>query len=143
MKTTEEGIAAGMERIRLETDSDFAGLGLIDTNIRKLRWSHALGSISKRTLLVEQKPSAGISGAAIRSGRPASTSAAMTDAERFKLGEPILLAEQLRIAVSVPIETSEGITGVILLGRRSLQAYRAEELECATMLTKKLAEEIG
>lgn len=142
MKTIEAGIASGIERLRLETGSDFAGLGLIDIQIRKLRWSFAAGSISKRTLLVEQKTSAGLSGAAIRSGRPASTGAAMSDQERFKLGEPVLLAEQLYIALSIPIETDKGIVGVILLGRRSLLSYQAEETERASLLTKELAKHL-
>jgi nitrogen regulatory protein A len=138
MKTMNAGIAASMERLRLETGSDFAGLGLIDRPSRRLRWRIAAGSISERTLLMEQKLTAGISGTAIRSGRPACTTADMTDAERFRLGEPVMLGEQLRIAASVPIEWEEGISGVLLLGRRSGANYGIVELECATRATKEL-----
>jgi len=139
MKTIEAEIAAYIERLKRETGSDFAILGLIDTGKRKLRWSKASGSISERTPLVEQKSTAGLSGTAIRSGRTASTSSAMTDTVRFKLGEPILLTEQLRIAASVPIATPKGICGVLLMGRRSEQTYVAEELEKASHITVELS----
>lgn len=140
MKTIHAGIASSMERLRLETCSDFAGLGLIDADTRKLRWHIAAGSISERTLLVEQKPTAGLSGTAIRSGRPARTNAAVTDAERFRLGEPVMLGEQLRVAVSVPMESAEGIQGVLLLGRRSGASYGTEELECACRAAREIAQ---
>lgn len=139
MKTIEASIAAGIERARLETGSDFAALGLIDSSKRKLRWSYAAGSISKRTLLVEQNLAAGLSGSAIRSGRLSSTKEAMTDTIRFKLGEPVLLAEQLLVAASVPLMKQSGIFGVLLIGRRSSESYQTNELETASVLTKELA----
>jgi nitrogen regulatory protein A len=139
MKTIEESIAACIERARLETGSDFAALGLIDSSKRKLRWSYAAGSISERTLLVEQNLAAGLSGSAIRSGRLASTKEAMTDTVRFKLGEPVLLAEQLQIAASMPLMKKNGIFGVLLVGRRSSQSYQTSELESASLITNELA----
>jgi nitrogen regulatory protein A len=139
MKMIEASIADIIEQLKRETGSDIAILGSIDASKRKLRWSYANGSISERTLHVEQKPSAGLSGTAIRSARLASTNAPLTDAERFKLGEPILLAEQLRIAASIPILTNRGIYGVLLIGRRSEQIYSRNELEFASQLAKDLS----
>ena len=49
MKTIGVNVAACIERLRLETGSDFATLGLIDTGKRKLCWSYAAGSMSERT----------------------------------------------------------------------------------------------
>ncbi|OBZ09376.1 GAF domain-containing protein [Bacillus sp. FJAT-26390] len=138
MKTSEVNMAACIERLKIDTGSDFAALGLIDTAKRKLRWSMATGSISERTLLVEQKLALGLSGSAIRSGRLASTREAMTDAERFKLGEPILLAEQLQVAASLPLIMPKGIFGVLLIGRRSTRTYNTNELEQASLLTNEL-----
>ncbi|HTG70829.1 MAG TPA: GAF domain-containing protein [Candidatus Udaeobacter sp.] len=139
MKTIGVNVTACIERLRLETGSDFATLGLIDTGKRKLCWSYAAGSMSERTLLVEQKPTAGLSGIAIRSGRTASTGAALTDKERFEMEEPVLLTEQLRIAASMPLVMPNGIAGVLLIGRRSADCYAADELEKAFSLTKELA----
>lgn len=139
MKILEANIADIIEQLKKETGSDIAILGSIDTSKRKLRWSFANGSISERTLQVEQKPSAGLSGTAIRSARLAHTGAPLTDAERFKIGEPLLLAEQLRIAASVPILMDTGIYGVVLIGRRSELIYSRDELEIATRLVKELS----
>ncbi|OMF28095.1 hypothetical protein BK133_18950 [Paenibacillus sp. FSL H8-0548] len=139
MKMLEANIADMIEQMKRDTDSDIAILGSIDTSKRKLRWSFANGSISERTLQVEQKPNAGLSGTAIRSARLACTGKPLTDAERFKIGEPILLAEQLRIAASIPILMNSSIYGVVLMGRRSEQTYSREELEIATHLAKELS----
>jgi nitrogen regulatory protein A len=139
MKTSEVNMAACIERAKIDTGSDFAALGLIDTSKRKLRWSMATGSISERTLLVEQNLAAGLSGSAIRSGRLASTREAIADADRFKLGEPVLLAEQLQIAASIPLMMPKGINGVLLIGRRSKQSYNVNELELASLLSNELA----
>lgn len=139
METREANIAACIERLKRDTGSDFVVLGSLDAGKRKLRWSNASGSMSKRTLLVEQKPTAGLSGTAIRSARLASTGTALSDAERFKLGEPILLAEQLRIAASIPIVKQWDVCGVLLMGRRSEEAYLSVELEEAGRIAKEMA----
>ncbi|WP_171056351.1 GAF domain-containing protein [Paenibacillus sinopodophylli] len=139
MDTVQKNIAACIERLQHETNSDFAILGMIDSSGRKLRWSSSVGRTSERTMLVEQKTTAGLSGKAIRSGRQATANTAMSEGERFKLGEPILLIEQLRIAVSVPIAISNRVGGVLLLGRRSDCSYHAFELEQAAFAVKELA----
>lgn len=126
---TPSHIVEFMEQVKRKTASDFIGVGLMDKNKRKLCWQWAAGSISARSLQVEQKPTTGLSGAALRSGRPSSISKAMSDRERFKLGEPIMLAEQLVIAAAVPIVTDSGDSGILLLGRRGETSYSPGELE--------------
>ncbi len=129
MLKSDSHIAEVMERVKQETMSDFVGVGLMDTVKRKLCWQWAAGSISQRSLKVEQKPNTGLSGAALRSGRPASISHAISDRERFKLGEPLMLAEQLVIAAAVPIMTDSGEAGIMLLGKRTETRYSSEQLE--------------
>jgi nitrogen regulatory protein A len=129
MLKSDSHIAEFMERVKQETVSDFVGVGLMDNVKRKLCWQWAAGSISQRSLQVEQKLGSGLSGAALRSGRPASISRPMPDRERFKLGEPLMLAEQLVIAAAVPIVTDSGTSGILLLGRRTETSYSPNELE--------------
>jgi nitrogen regulatory protein A len=143
MKTNHAGIASSLERLRLETGSDFAGLGLIDQPLRILRWHAVAGSISERTLLVGQKLTVGLSGSAIRSGRPAQSSFIQSETERFRLGEPVLLGEQLRIAVAVPILGEADIRGVLLLGRREGDSYGEQELHYAAETAKEVAVEVS
>ncbi|CAM4314772.1 nitrogen regulatory protein A [Paenibacillus endophyticus] len=139
MNTVESAIAACIDQLQIDTNSDFAILGMMDSSGRRLRWSRSAGRTSERTNLVEQKATAGLSGKAIRSGRQAAANTAMSDRERFKLGEPILLTEQLRIAVSVPIAINNKISGVVLIGRRSDSSYLADELNQATHAAIELA----
>lgn len=139
MNTVEPAIAACIDRLQFNTNSDFAILGMMDPSGRRLRWSLSAGRTSERTKLVEQKSTTGLSGKAIRSGRQAAANTAMSDRERFKLGEPILLTEQLRIAVSVPIAIHNKISGVLLIGRRTDSSYVADELQQASHAAKELA----
>lgn len=132
-------VASSLERIMQDTLSDFAGLGLIDKASRKLRWLTAFGSISGRTLLVEQKLAAGLSGIAIRSGRPARSGPVASDAEVFKLGETVMLGERLRSAATVPLEWGGSINGVLLLGRRSDSTYSQEQLDTAWRVAKLIS----
>jgi nitrogen regulatory protein A len=132
-------IVSGLEQLLRVTGSDFAGIGLIDETARRLRWRFVVGSISQRTLNVAQKPSVGLSGAAMRSGRPAKTEDAQMDAESFWIGEPLMLSEQLRSAAAIPMGTDAGPGGVMLLGRRSVRGYDSEELDLAVSKARELA----
>ncbi len=139
MNKVNSALASSLERIMEDSHSDFAGLGLIDKAARKLRWHTASGSISGRTLLVEQKLAAGLSGMAIRSGRPARSGPVTTDADVFKLGETVMLGERLRSAATLPLEWNGGIHGVLLLGRRTDNAYSPEQIDSAWQAAKLIS----
>lgn len=140
MRYANMNISSLLEQLRVAIDSDFAALGVIRE--RKLRWSYAAGSMSDRSLLVEQKTTVGLSGAAIRSGRPSMSTEAMTASDRFKLGEPLMLTEQLRVAAALPLHYSERISGILLIGRRYAASYSMEELDAAGRLAIELAERL-
>lgn len=132
MAVNEVVIESSLEQLRQESSSDFAAIGVIDIENRKLCWHYARGSVSARTLLIVQKTSSGLTGTAIRSGRPAKSNITATESERFKLGEPLVLTERLDAAVSLPLYYSDEVAGIVLLGRRSQQNYSVNELDAAS-----------
>lgn len=139
MNSSNAAIISMLERLRVELASDFAALGLVDLSHRRLVWNYMAGSMNERSLVVKQMSNVGLSGAAIRSGRPSLSKSAMSASERFKLGEPLMLTEQLRIAVSVPLRMADQMIGVVLLGRRSSANYGNEEQNLALERAGELA----
>ncbi|PZD95480.1 hypothetical protein DNH61_13180 [Paenibacillus sambharensis] len=139
MESVKADILKEIEQLRQETASDFAGLGWVDPSVRRVAWRFALGSISSRTLNMTQRPNAGLSGAAIRSGRPALLNPSQSDAARLREAEPVMLAESLQGAAVLPLFTTGDIKGVLLLGRRSGSFYTKEELEHAFSQVERLA----
>jgi len=134
MSSSPADIAQGLERLRLRTKSDFAGLGQVDGETRKLRWRFAAGSVNERTRSIAQKPTAGLSGAALRSGRPARMEDGHGESARLRLEEPVMLAERLASAAAIPI--AEGTGGVLLLGRRDGRGYETAEMQQALSETE-------
>ncbi|CAM4409000.1 GAF domain-containing protein [Paenibacillus tarimensis] len=139
MESVKADILKEIERLRQETGSDFAGLGWIDSSVRRMAWRFALGSVSTRTLNMTQRINAGLSGAAIRSGRPALMSPNAFDAAGQREAEPVMLAESLQAAAVLPLCAAGDIRGVLLLGRRSGSFYTREELDQAFAQVEKLA----
>jgi nitrogen regulatory protein A len=140
MDLVKTDILKEMERLRKQTASDFAGLGWLDPVIRRVAWRFAIGSISRRTPNMTQRPHLGLMGTAVRSGRLAVFDPASPGAERARQDDPVLLAEGLAAAVFVPIEQAGAITGVLLLGRRTTLDYRSEEHTTMTAAARRLAE---
>lgn len=140
MDLVKTDILREMERLRKQTASDFAGLGWLDPTIRRVAWRFAIGSISRRTPNMTQRPHMGLMGAAVRSGRLTVFDPASPGAERARQDDPVLLAEALAAAVFVPIEQAGCVMGVLLLGRRTTLDYRTEEHAMMTAAARRLAE---
>ncbi len=140
VSTGNRAICSSLEQVRQRSGSDFAALGLLDSSKRKLSWNYSAGSVSDRTLLVVQKSNVGLSGMAIRTGRLFKSAAVSNVSERYKLGEPLMLTEQLQIAVSVPLSAAEQILSVLLLGRRSIVSFSNEDLEQVCVRIRELTD---
>ncbi|MFD2117700.1 GAF domain-containing protein [Paenibacillus yanchengensis] len=138
--TIESKIDYSLEYIRQQSSSDFIGLGVIDREQRNLYWSYVKGSVSARTLLIVQKLTGGLTGAAIRAGRPMKSSFICSDADRFRQGEPVMLTEKLDSALSLPVYNSNEITAILLLGRRNQMIYSSAEQGDAVDYASQLGE---
>lgn len=140
MERAKEEILREVKRLRRETESDFAGFGWLDPVVRRVTWRFAVGSVSSRTPNMTQRPSAGLLGVSVRSGRPVVFDPSLPGAERARTDDPILLAEGLAAAVFIPVKSGAATTGVLLLGRRTTKDYAAADMERALRGTKTLGE---
>ncbi|AGA59308.1 hypothetical protein Theco_3253 [Thermobacillus composti KWC4] len=128
MENAKEAILREVKKLRRETESDFAGLGLLDPASRRVTWRVVVGSVSSRTPNMTQRPSVGLLGLAIRSGTPVCFDPSRPGAERARIDDPILLAEGLAAAVFLPVRAGCDISGVMLLGRRLTKDYTDAEI---------------
>jgi len=138
MESAKEAILREVKRLRRETESDFAGLGLLDPSSRRVTWRIVVGSVSSRTPNMTQRPSVGLLGTTIRSGTPVCFDPSRPGAERARIEDPILLAEGLAAAVFLPVRTGTDIAGVLLLGRRLTKDYTDAEISRAVRGIKAL-----
>lgn len=142
MESGKTAILREVKRLRRETESDFAGLGLLDPVSRRVTWRIVVGSVSSRTPNMTQRPSTGLLGLSIRSGTPVCFDPCNPSAERARTEDPILLAEGLAAAVFLPVITESSYAGVLLLGRRVTKDYSHDEINRAVRAMKALGEQV-
>lgn len=132
------------ERLKLLlrlTDSDLAAYGAVNPGNRKLQWLHIEGGISRRTELIRQRLTLGLTGAAIRSGRLHKVEQGSSAGERFKLGEAILLTEKLWTAAAIPVNCERNVDSshILLIGRRRDISYQELQLKEAETIAKQMS----
>ncbi|MFD0960369.1 GAF domain-containing protein [Paenibacillus chungangensis] len=125
-----------------KTESDVVAVGRLDASTRKLHWVELCGHRNERTSAIRQKATQGLSGMALRAGRPMVTKEALGDAERFNLGEAVMLTESLSVAAAIPLKQGSQYNWIILLGRRSGVAYTPELLRIGQQWGEELAKEL-
>ncbi|WP_262677504.1 hypothetical protein [Paenibacillus sp. J5C2022] len=112
-----------------QTESEVVAVGHLDASTRKLQWVEMCGHRNERTVAIRQRATQGLSGMALRAGRPMETKAPLGDGERFKLGEAIMLTESLSIAAAIPLKQDAQYNWIVLLGRRSGEVYTPQHLQ--------------
>lgn len=110
------------------TSSDFSALAIMEPDGKHVRWRYAVGNRTDRYKQMTLKPGLGPAGVALRTGRT------VTWEDRISAGAdnsavlPMMVAEQLRCAAAFPIPSRNGIRAVLLIARRSPDAYIQSEI---------------
>lgn len=111
-----------LEQIRILTNSDFCGVARYDAASRIIRWTEAAGNRSLRYLTMTTRPGHGAAGEAVRYGRLVTRHYREDEAKRAD--DYMMHAEELLAAAAVPFGTETGgVSGVLLVGRRTSLAY--------------------
>ncbi len=133
MEASSLDAAAFLAGVRARTESDFAGVALMDEAVNGYVWKHVSGNRNERYKRMVKRASQGIVGLTLRHGRPVRIDS--TEAQAIQ--SPILLAEQLHAAVTAPIVQNGRIIGVLLVGRRDARSpYNEESLAAVSMLAE-------
>ncbi|CAG7641779.1 hypothetical protein PAESOLCIP111_04268 [Paenibacillus solanacearum] len=117
-----------LERFCQTTSSHFAALSLAVPDEQRLRWLYAYGNRNERYKRMGVKPGAGPDGMALRTGKPALWDE-QTGLNGKAAGEcPLLTAEKLQAAAAIPLIDGHEIAGLLLIARRTPEAYTNQDL---------------
>lgn len=117
-----------LESLCRSTSSDFTALSFAEYHDPRIRWKYVFGNRSERYNRMVVKPGLGPAGLALRTGKPAVWSDNPALASQRAIHCPLVSSEWLHTAAAVPLDMGKGVSGVLLAGRRSTQAYQETEL---------------
>jgi nitrogen regulatory protein A len=121
----QEVIQFELDQLRKVTSSDFSGIAWIDERDNRIRWLYASGNLNERYKKLALKPGRGLAGMVIKLGRPLVIDAKTLEVEilRMQHDYPIMLVEQLRCFIAVPITIHIETLGVLIIGHRTERFY--------------------
>ena len=121
-------IAKELDRLCLQTSSDFASLSLVGFYGQRFQWEYAYGNRNDRYRRMVVKPGAGPDGLSLRTGKPVIWSEQADPNGKISNECPLLAAEQLRSAAVVPLLQGNAVIGLLLTARRSLEQYTNQDV---------------
>jgi nitrogen regulatory protein A len=137
-KTTVDTLSKQIDNIRVSSCSDFAALAPPDDFGLISHWYYASGNVNERYKRIVVRPGRGLPGKALMIGRIMAMNEYPFTAEGYKIECAIMLAENLKSAVAVPIRAASGNRGLLLVGNRQNHVYAAAELEYLQACSEEL-----
>ncbi|GAX91405.1 GAF domain-containing protein [Effusibacillus lacus] len=138
MGSLQGDIEASLSELRRLTATDFAALAWADDKDQAIRWKYASGSRNERYKRIVLRLGKGIAGKVLRSGRPMIMESFSPQSGDDPREYPILLAENLKSIVSVPVVTNDRIKGVLLVGCRHTRGFDEETVELVSVVAEQL-----
>lgn len=130
------GIQEMIDRLRLNTSSDFCGLACLSGTL--LRWKYTSGASNERVQRMEMRPGQDLVGTALRTGRT-TLSDAQSNTDHTPGRCPLMLAERLVCAIAVPVFQSGKLPeAVLLVGNRMSCTFSADMLHEVEQLAREL-----
>ncbi|HJV46313.1 MAG TPA: GAF domain-containing protein [Bacillota bacterium] len=131
-------LEVGLTELRRLTSADFAALAWQDHD-SIIRWKCASGNRSNRYKRILLRFERGIAGSVIRTVRPVMINNFSPEIKENACEYPILLAEDLKSAIGVPVKINEQVMGVLLVGCRVNREFDRDTVE----LIGSVAEQLG
>lgn len=130
------GIQEMIDRLRLNTSSDFCGLACLSGTL--LRWKYTSGASNERVQRMEMRPGQDLVGTALRTGRT-TLSDAQYRSEHTPGRCPLMLAERLVCAIAVPVFQSGSLPeAVLLVGNRMSCTFSEDMIHEVQQLARDL-----
>ncbi|MDQ0172190.1 GAF domain-containing protein [Paenibacillus tundrae] len=130
------GIQEMIDRLRLNTSSDFCGLACLSGTL--LRWKYTSGASNERVQRMEMRPGQDLVGTALRTGRT-TLSDAQSSSEHTPGRCPLMLAERLVCAIAVPVFQSGSLPeAVLLVGNRMSCTFSEDMIHEVKQLARDL-----
>ena len=124
--------------MRAELNCDFAAIAIQDEVGTDIKWPYASGNRNEKYKRIAVRYGKGIAGKVISTGRPMMISDLSNDKSSMVLEHPIMLAEQLLSAYSVPLLINGTAKGALLAGNRSSHLFTENEQNSIAKYVNKL-----
>lgn len=124
--------------ITKQLHADFSAIAFYDPLNQEFRWRIAIGSLNNRYTNIVVRKNRGICGMVIKTKRECVIRNFPHDLQEDALEYPILIIEELKSSLAVPLIEQTQIFGVMLIGQRSIRHFTQEEID----ITNEKAKEI-
>ncbi len=129
MGSLQKYIKAKLSELKDVTATDFAALAWTDSTEQTIRWKYASGNRNDKYKRIVLRLGKGIAGKVLCSGRPIVLDSFTPQSGDDPREYPILLAEDLKSAVGVPVIINGRVMGVLLVGCRNPRVFNTEIID--------------
>ncbi|MEC1720513.1 GAF domain-containing protein [Schinkia azotoformans] len=121
-----------------ELNADFSAIAFYDPINLEFRWRLAVGSLNQRYTSIVVRSGKGIAGRTLKTKREFIITRFPEELQDEAIEFPILIIEELKSAVAVPLLLQNQMIGVLLIGQRSYREFGPNEVS----RIKEVAEEM-
>ncbi|CAH2715808.1 hypothetical protein BACCIP111895_02992 [Neobacillus rhizosphaerae] len=121
-----------------ELNADFSAIAFYDPLNLEFRWRLAIGSLNNRYTSIVVSSGKGICGRTLKTKREFVITNFPEELQDEALEFPILIIEELKSAVSVPLLFQSQLIGVLLIGQRTCRNYEAIEIESMKLAAEEI-----
>lgn len=133
-----EQITMKLKEITEKLHADFSAIAFYDPLNQEFRWRIAIGSLNDRYMNIVVRKNRGICGRAIKTKREFVIRNFPHELQDDAIEYPILIIEELKSSLAVPLIEQTQTFGVLLIGQRTVRHFSQEEID----ETKQMANEI-
>ncbi|UOF92070.1 GAF domain-containing protein [Fodinisporobacter ferrooxydans] len=138
MWSLQEEIEGCLFELRRLTATDFAAIACSNQKDQTIRWVYVSGNRNDRYKRILLRPGKGIAGKVAKSGRPMVIHSFSPKSGDDPREYPILLAENLKSVVGVPITIEDRVFGILLIGSRQERIFAEQDVELVTNVAEQL-----
>lgn len=122
-------LTSKLQTIASELHADFSALAFYDPINLEFRWRLAVGSLNNRYTSIVVRSGKGIAGRTLKTKREFIITNFPEELQDEALEFPILIIEELKSAIAVPLLLQSQMIGVLLIGQRTCRTFAAGEIE--------------
>lgn len=116
-----ELLTSKLQSLATDVQADFSAIALYDPINLEFRWRLAVGSLNNRYTSIVVRSGRGIAGHTLKTGREMIINRFPEDLQDEALEFPILIVEELKSAVAIPLQSQQ--MGVLLIGQRTYRNF--------------------
>lgn len=129
--------------LRYAVDGDFAALAFRSGDGRQYRWMYTSGSLSGRCEAMSFRAGQGLGGQSLRIGRSVIWNPAAPETQRLRGECPLMQAEDLRSAITVPVVIDGQGYGVLAVGSRKDRLFGRGDADLVERQGERLGKGMG